>query len=142
LMTGRRPAEWNQWPEVAWRDDRTANFIGDLPHTWVGAEFIQAFLSLFAYENGGDQLVLAAGLPRAWVEAPGGVGIQGLHTAFGVLSYHLEPSHPGETQVNIEAGLRLPPKGLVINPPLPQATTGIELNGKTRIAVSWTARHS
>ena len=130
LMTGRRPAEWNQWPEVAWRDERPANFIGDLPHTWVGAEFIQAFLSLFAYENSGDQLVLAAGLPRAWVEAPGGVGIQGLHTAFGVLGYHLESSHPGETQVHIEALLRLPSKGLVINPPLPQAATGIELNGK------------
>jgi hypothetical protein len=64
------------------------------------------------------------------VDAPGGVGIQGLHTAFGVLSYHLESTHPGETQMHIEAGLRLPPRGLVINPPLPQAATAIELNGK------------
>jgi hypothetical protein len=74
--------------------------------------------------------VLAAGLPRAWVEAPGGVGIQGLHTAFGVLNYRVESSHHGATQVHIEAGPRLPPKGLVINPPLSQAATGIELNGK------------
>lgn len=131
LMTGRRPAEWNQWPEVAWRDVRIANFIGDLPHTWVGAEFIQAFLTLFAFENGSDQMVLAAGLPRAWVEAPGGVGISGLHTAFGVLNYRVESLHPGETRVSIEAGLRLPTKGIVINPPLPQAATRIELNGKS-----------
>jgi hypothetical protein len=130
LMTGRRPAAWNQWPEVVWRDDRPANFLGDLPHTWVGAEFIQAFLTLFAYENNGNQLVLAAGLPRAWVEAPGGVGVQGLHTAFGVLSYHIQSPHAGVTEVKIDAGIRLPTGGLVIDPPLPLPATRIELNGK------------
>ena len=130
LMTGRRPAAWNQWPEVVWRDDRPANFLGDLPHTWVGAEFIQAFLTLFAYENNGNQLVLAAGLPRAWVEAPGGVGVQGLHTAFGVLSYHIQSPRPGETEVKIDAGIHLPTGGLVIDPPLPLPATRIELNGK------------
>ena len=131
LMEGRRPAEWNQWPEVVWRDPVPANFIGDLPHTWVGAEFIQAFLSLFSYENSGNQLVLAAGLPRAWVEATGGAGVQGLHTAFGVLNYRVQSTHADETQVDIDAGIVVPPGGLLIDPPLPGPSSDIEVNGKS-----------
>ena len=104
LFEGRRPSGWNQWPEVVWRNATAANFIGDLPHTWVGAEYIQAFLSLFVYEKPRDQLVLAAGLPRSWLEAPGGVGVEGLHTPFGPLSYRLASPNPGETRMQIEAG--------------------------------------
>lgn len=130
LMDGRRPVEWNQWPEVVWRDSGLANFIGDLPHTWVGAEFIQAFLSLFAYENSGRQLVLAAGLPRAWVEAPGGAGVQGLHTAFGVLNYRVQSTQADITQVDIGTGIEVPAEGLIIDPPLPGPISGIEVSGK------------
>jgi len=136
LMGGRRPAEWNQWPEVIWRDPVPANFIGDLPHTWVGAEFIQAFLSLFSYENSGNQLVLAAGLPRTWVEAPGGAGVQGLHTAFGVLNYRVQSTHTDETQVDIDAGIVVPPGGVLIDPPLPGPSSDIEINGKSAAQTS------
>lgn len=131
LFEGRRPAAWNQWPEVVWRNATAANFIGDLPHTWVGAEYIQAFLALFAYEQSKDQLVLAAGLPRSWVEAPGGVGIEGLHTPFGPLSYGLEAPDPGETRMRIEAGLKAPSAGIVVDPPLPHPAREIAVNGKS-----------
>ena len=33
LMTGRRPAAWNQWAEVVWLDRDLPRFIGDMPHT-------------------------------------------------------------------------------------------------------------
>ncbi len=128
LLDGRRPVAWNQWPEVVWRDPAPANFIGDLPHTWVGAEFIQAFLSQFAYEEAGRRLVLAAGLPRAWLETPGGSGITGLRTPFGRLSYHLE-ALPGETRMTVAAGPEVPADGLVVDPPLPSRPVAITVNG-------------
>ncbi|MFP5247272.1 MAG: discoidin domain-containing protein, partial [Thermoanaerobaculia bacterium] len=41
-----RPAGWNQWAEVVWRDERAPKFIGDMPHTWVGSDFIRSILDL------------------------------------------------------------------------------------------------
>ena len=41
---GRRPAAWNQWPEVVHRDSLAPKFLGDLPHTWVGSDFVRSLL--------------------------------------------------------------------------------------------------
>jgi len=130
LFQGRRPSPWNQWPEIVWRDPLAPRFIGDMPHSWIGAEFIQAFLSLFVYEAPDRRLVLGAGLPRRWVEAEGGAGITGLKTAYGTLSYRVETPAPGETRIRIDEGLTLPPENIVIDLPLPQPPRRIEVNGK------------
>jgi len=129
LFQGRRPAAWNQWAEIVWRDPFAPRFIGDMPHSWIGAEFIQAFLSLFVYEEA-DHLVLGAGLPRHWMEAAGGVGITGLRTPYGTLSYHVEAPVPGETRIRIDEGLTLPPENIIIDLPLPQPLRQIEVNDK------------
>src|SRR5205823_11053973 len=63
FMADRRPEEWNQWAEVVWRDPRAPKFIGDMPHGWVAAEFLRAFLDRFAYERARDgALVIGAGI--------------------------------------------------------------------------------
>ena len=68
LFEGLRPPGWNGWAEVVWRDPRAPKFIGDLPHSWVGAEFIRSVRTMFAYEREGDQaLVVGAGLLPEWV---------------------------------------------------------------------------
>ena len=42
----------------------TPRFIGDMPHTWVGSDFIRSVLDMLAYERGRDgALVLGAGVP-------------------------------------------------------------------------------
>ena len=90
FLNDRRPPAWNQWPEVVYRDLRAPNFLGDLPHTWVASDFIRSFLDLLAYERDDDQaLVLAAGVPDAWISAPGGVAIRRLPTPWGLLDYSL-----------------------------------------------------
>lgn len=33
FMADRRPAPWNQWTEIAWRDPKSPGHIGDMPHT-------------------------------------------------------------------------------------------------------------
>jgi hypothetical protein len=89
FMRDRRPAAWNQWPEVIGRDARQPRFVGDLPHGWVASDFIRAVLDLFAFEREGDDaLVLAAGVPPAWLDGPG-VTVDGLRTPGGALSYSL-----------------------------------------------------
>ncbi|HVR96808.1 MAG TPA: discoidin domain-containing protein [Thermoanaerobaculia bacterium] len=86
FMADRRPAGWNHWAEVVAREERKARFLGDMPHTWVGSEFIHAFLDLFAYTREDGALVLGAGLPPEWVEGEG-VSVQRLRTEHGLLSY-------------------------------------------------------
>ena len=61
----QRPAAWHQWAEVVWRDPKTPKFIGDMPHTWVGSDYIQRFLDMLAYERESDStLVIGAGVPE------------------------------------------------------------------------------
>ncbi len=119
FMGHRRPEAWNQWAEVVWRDPRAPRFIGDMPHTWVGSDFIRAVTDLFAYEEG-DRLVVGAGLPEAWARAPGGVGVRGLQTHHGPLSYLLRVQGD-EATFEIEDGPGVPPGGLVVRSPFDAA---------------------
>jgi len=125
FLAGRRPAEWNQWPEVIGRDPRQPRFVGDMPHGWVASDFIRAVLDLFAYEREGDRaLVLAAGVPPEWLEATG-VTVTGLRTPYGLLRYSLK--REGERVIlRVAGGSRVPPGGLVLvwpgkQPPSPDA---------------------
>lgn len=87
LLAGRRPAAWNQWAEVVGREARQPRFVGDMPHAWISSDLIRSVLDLFAYARESDQtLVLAAGLPAAWFDAPG-VRIRELRTRYGRLDY-------------------------------------------------------
>ncbi|MBO9662802.1 discoidin domain-containing protein [Dokdonella sp.] len=90
FLHDRRPAEWNQWAEVVGRLPRESRFIGDMPHGWVASDFIRSALDLFAYEREDDRaLVLAAGVPDAWLSGDG-VAIENLRTPYGKLSYSLQ----------------------------------------------------
>ena len=131
LMDGRRPAAWNQWAEVVWRDPAAPKFIGDMPHTWVAAGFVESVRTMFAYERGDDAtLVLAAGVPRAWVESSGGTGVQRLPTAYGILSYTLEADGPLATTMRLSGDLAIPPGGLELRPPLPAALRAVTIDGQ------------
>jgi hypothetical protein len=111
FLAGRRPAAWNQWPEVIGRDARP-RFIGDLPHAWVASDFIRSVLDLFAYERDGDRaLVLGAGIPPAWLDGPG-VAVRGLRTPYGPLAYTLRRERR-RLVLQVAGGLRVPPGGLV-----------------------------
>jgi hypothetical protein len=88
-MNDRRPVEWNQWGEIVWKDPATPRFIGDMPHTWCGSDFLNSVRTMFVYEEDeAERLVLAAGVPVAWLDQ--GVSIKDWPTVFGVLSYELK----------------------------------------------------
>jgi len=129
FLKDRRPAGWNQWAEAIGSDVRAPRFVGDMPHTWVGTDFIRSFLDLFAYERERDRtLVLGGGLPEAWVRAPGGAGVSGLHTQYGLLE--LTVGTRGDELRARVAGIALPPGGIALRWPLAGAPRVATVNGK------------
>lgn len=91
FMNDQRPQGWNHWAEVVWSDYRLARFIGDMPHTWVGSDFINAIRTFFIYENEADtSLILGAGLFREWIDYEKGMSIENLPTYWGDISYSIQ----------------------------------------------------
>jgi len=129
FLSDRRPRAWNQWPEISWRDPKSPGHLGDVPHAWIGAEYVLALLGMLAYERATDaSLVLAAGVSEAWLDA-GEVAVEGLPTWWGPLGYRLRRSGSGELHLDLSPGLRVPPGGITIEPPLRQPLTGVEVDG-------------
>jgi hypothetical protein len=112
-----RPAAWYQWAEVVRANPREGGFIGDMPHTWVGSDFVRSALDFFAYEDD-DALILAAGVAPEWAKR--GVRVRGLSTHFGVLDYSIE-----DHRVRIGGNVRVPKNGIVVKSPFGGADTVI-----------------
>lgn len=128
LVADQWPPGWHQWPEMVYRNRRAPTFIGDLPHTWVGADFLRSAADLFAYERESDStLVVGAGIPEAWLEAEG-VTVENLSTWWGPLSYRARQTDSG-VSVTIAAGLRVPPGGLLVYPPGTGRVRGVLVDG-------------
>jgi hypothetical protein len=138
FFSHRRPAAWNQWAEVVFRDERSPRFIGDMPHTWVGSDFIRSTLDLFAYEQD-SALIVGAGVPEAWVREAPGVEMDGLHTYFGPLSLRMRAEGSTVRARIAGGGLRVPPGGIVLRTPLDRPIRRATVNGR-RVDVAADAR--
>ncbi|MFY9975242.1 MAG: discoidin domain-containing protein [Chromatiaceae bacterium] len=131
FLADRRIRPWNQWPEISWRDPQGPSFIGDMPHGWIGAEYILAVRSLFAYERESDRsLVIAAGIREDWLTEGGEVEVRQLPTFHGPLSYRVRREEPDTYRLTLAGDLALPPGGLVIMPPLPRPLLEVQVNGR------------
>jgi hypothetical protein len=123
FLADRRPRAWNQWPEISWRDPRSPGHLGDVPHSWIGAEYVLAVLGMLAYESPSDHsLVLAAGVSDAWL-AGDGVAVEGLPTYWGPLAYRMHREDPVTLRFDLGPGLRVPPGGIVVRPPRARPVT-------------------
>ncbi len=112
----QRPQGWNQWAEVVGREVRQPRFVGDMPHTWISSDYVRSALDMFAYEREDDQaLVLAAGIPVAWMQGSG-VAVSGLRTSCGTLGYRLRLVR-GQLHLDLQPGVTLPAGGLVFQWP-------------------------
>ncbi len=130
FLHDQRPPGWNEWSEIAWRDPTAARFIGDMPHTWVGAGFVDAVRSLFAYEREADRaLVLAAGVPAAWVTTAPGVTVKRLPTYYGTLNYTLRADGPRSVRLGLSGDLAVPPGKIVVHSPLDRPLQSVTVNG-------------
>ena len=126
FLSDRRPPPWNQWPEIAWRDHKAPAHVGDLPHTWIAAEYVLAVRSLFAYELEAQRsLVLAAGLSPDWL-AGAGVAVKAMPTLYGDLSYSLRRIDARTLRFDIATKIDAP---LVLRPPLASPLRSVLVNG-------------
>jgi hypothetical protein len=119
VLAGRRPAAWQAWGEVVWRDEAAPRFIGDMPHTWAAQAVAQTVRTMLVYEGERDRtLVLAAGVPAAWLDDPAGVAVDRLPTHLGAVTYRLHRPDARTLRMDVAAGPRVPPGGIVLAPPV------------------------
>ena len=129
FFQGQRPAAWHQWAEVVYRDPKTPKFIGDMPHTWVGSDYIRSFLDMFAFERESDSsLVIAAGVRDEWVREEPGIRVSNLSTEYGPINYDMRAVGKVVT-INLRTGLRMPPGGIVVYSPLEQPILSAAVDG-------------
>jgi hypothetical protein len=115
FMSDRRPRPWNQWPEISWRDTAAPAHLGDLPHTWIAAEYVLAVRSLFAYERESDKsLIIAAGLAPEWLEGAG-VKVNDMPTLYGPLSYSLHRLDAATVRCEISSAVNAK---VILRPPM------------------------
>jgi len=131
FLNDQRPQGWNHWAEVVWKDPRAPKFIGDMPHTWVGSDFINAIRSMFVYENEYDlSLVLGAALYQDWIDSPDGMSVENLPTYYGELSYSIKKEND-EYHFSIYGDVKLPEGGIKIkNFNGSKLPSGVVVNGK------------
>jgi hypothetical protein len=130
FLAERRPPAWNQWPEIAWRDPRTPGHQGDLPHSWIGAEYVLVFRDLFAFEREADRsLVVAAGIPEDWLAA-GEVAVTNLPTWYGRLDLRLSRTANGTLHLHLGGKHELPPGGFRFAPPGDNPLREVRVNGE------------
>lgn len=128
FMKSRRPAAWNGWAEVVRRDRREPGFIGDMPHAWIASDFIRSLLDMLAYRHSSEaSMVLAAGVPPAWLEGTG-VGISGLRTVWGRLDYSLQRTGD-RLRLHLDAS-KLPPGGFILPWPFAGSPGKTVINGQ------------
>jgi hypothetical protein len=127
FLQQRQPLAWRQWPEVVRFDRRTPFFVGDLPHTWVGSDYIRSLLDMFAFEDHDTHaLVIGAGVPLSWL-SDGGTAVHRLRTPFGLLDLRLQ-ARDGEYTVSI-GGDAKPPGGFDLVLPQLGLYTSFSANG-------------
>jgi hypothetical protein len=129
FMDYRNPPGWRQWGEVAYRDKRAPKYVGDIPHTWVGSDFVRSALDMLAYERGRDSsLVVAAGVPWSWIEHER-IGAYKIRSIYGQIDYSMRASGDS-VELELGATLRIPRGGIIVIPPARRPFRTATINGK------------
>jgi hypothetical protein len=131
FLSDRRPRQWNQWPEISWKNPSSPGHLGDVPHTWIASEYMLVFTCLFAYEREADDaLIIGAGVDDRWLGARDGISVSGLPTWHGALDLTMKRGTDGAILVEIGGELRLPRGGFVVRPPGERAIRSLTVNGE------------
>lgn len=129
-LSERRPLRWNQWPEISWRHPRSPGHLGDVPHTWIAAEFMLSFATLLIFEQEPEgSLVVGAGVDPAWLAAPRGLGLRGFPTRHGVTNVKLKLEGRGKYRIQLTGEVPCPPGGFVLRLPWSAPPKRVTCNG-------------
>jgi hypothetical protein len=108
FLQDRRPAGWRDWAEVVAQEYRAPIYVGDIPHTWIGSDYIRTILDMLFYEREDGALVIGAGVPQSWVDK--GIHLRNVHTMWGTLSLDI-------TKAGAKVSGVKPPGGVVMQLP-------------------------
>ncbi len=105
-----------------------------MPHTWVGSDFLRSVARPVLVGAGSDlTLVLADGIPAAWLDEPSGGGpvrAEGLRTPWGVLDLTIERG-PDGLRIAVGGDLTPPPGGrFLLRSLLGEATREVSADGR------------
>jgi hypothetical protein len=103
LLRDRRPLGWQEFAEVVHSRLRHPGYLGDMPHTWVGTEYVRAVFGMLMHEAD-DHLALLPGAPPAWLTGEG-ASVTELPTAYGHLTMTAR-QEGSELHVVLGPGLR------------------------------------
>ena len=126
FLAGRHPPAWNHLAEIVLSNPRQDLYIGDMPHTWVGADLVTAIRNLFLYECA-DHLELLDGVPEAWVAEGSGLRLENLPSHFGAVSLTAVEQN-GQLRVDFRSKINAP-KGLILNWPFTGKPGSVQVNG-------------
>ena len=130
FLEHRRPLGWKHWAEVVARQPRQPRFIGDMPHTWVGSDYIRSVLDMLCYVSEAQQaLIVGAGIPSNWLRDDKGVVVRNLPTPYGRLHFSMRATDEG-IEINIGGSLNIPQGGIVVDPPVLHLVRAIRINGR------------
>jgi hypothetical protein len=128
LQADHRPPGWQVFAEVVRAPMRSVFYLGDMPHTWVGAEYVRAVIAMLLHEADG-RLDLLPGVPPDWVTGKG-LSIDRLPTAFGELSMS---ARQDESTLRIELAPTLTPlTELGVSWPTRKRPKSVTVDGKDR----------
>jgi F5/8 type C domain len=124
LMRHRRPGPWQVLAEVVHSRERHDGYLGDMPHTWIGSEYVRVIFGMLMRE-GDDRLHLIPGAPPSWLGGSG-ISVGGMPTAYGrltmqakqegsMLGIQLEPGLRSMTKLHVSWPSRQRPKSVTID---------------------------
>ncbi|HEY6642804.1 discoidin domain-containing protein [Povalibacter sp.] len=147
FMRHRRPAGWHVFAEVVHSLERRDRYMGDMPHTWIGAEYVRMIFGMLMHEDD-KRLRLLPGVPQSWV-AGEGIRIGELPITYGSLTMTarqkndtlrvtLGPGLRPETQLAVVWPTRRKPSRVTVDGRVAESydEQGIELNASFRELVA------
>ncbi|HMN47106.1 MAG TPA: discoidin domain-containing protein [Povalibacter sp.] len=103
FMRHRRPAGWHVFAEVVHSLERRDRYMGDMPHTWIGAEYVRMIFGMLMQEDD-KRLRLLPGVPPQWL-AGEGIRIGALPITYGSLTMTAQ-QRDNTLRVTLDSGLR------------------------------------
>jgi hypothetical protein len=94
------------------------------------ARFVNRLRDALVLEKG-DELWLAGGVPRRWLESESGIGIERLVTYFGPVSFRMKAGGAGVVAVDLELPAARPPRAVRLMARVPRGRIrAVTVNGR------------
>lgn len=105
--------------------------VGDMPHGWVAAEYVNLLRDMLLYEDG-DRVRLASGVLQRWLDGGRSIEVANAPTYFGRVGYRLRAlgGAPPEAVELTLTGAARPPGGFLLDLPLDRRPTRATVDGR------------